>query len=119
MSGAQAHPDAELSEQQLTGLRQRLLDEQRELTSQLSSLAEELDVRPDCSISDWADAASFSEARRRTAEIAIGARERLTSIEGALERMSKGTYGVSQRTGEPIPFERLNVLPWAQTRVDE
>ncbi len=119
MSKAQAHPHAELTEQQLTGLQQRLLDEQRELSSQLSSLAEELDVRPDCSISDWADAASFSETRRRTAEIAIGARERLTLVEEALERISKGSYGVSRRTGEPIPFERLNVLPWAQTTVDE
>ncbi len=119
MSTDRAHPDAELSEQQLIGLREQLIDERRKLTESLSSLADDLGVRPDCSISDWADAASYSETRRRTAEIAIGTRTMLTSVEDALERMATGTYGVSEKTGEAIPYERLHVLPWAQTTVDE
>ena len=119
MSGDSAHPDAELTEQQLIGLRERLIDERRKLTESLSSLADDLGVRPDCSISDWADAASFSETHRRTAEVAMGTRNMLSSVEEALARMAEGTYGVSVRTGEPIPFERLHALPWAQTTVNE
>ena len=114
-----AHPDAELTEQQLIGLRERLIDERRKLSDSLSSLADDLGVKPDCSIRDWADAASYSETRRRTAEVAIGTRRMLSSVEDALARMDNGTYGVSAHTGEPIPFERLHVLPWAQTTVDE
>ncbi len=119
MTSDRAHPNAELSDQQLVGLRERLIDERRKLTESLSSLADDLGVRPDCSISDWADAASYSETRRRIAEVAIGTRENLSSVEEALVRMANGTYGVSLQTGEPIPYERLQALPWAETTVDE
>ena len=38
---------------------------------------------------------------------------RLQAIEVALRRMEAGTYGVSVSTGEPIPVERLEAVPWA------
>jgi len=41
----------------------------------------------------------------------------LAEIDAALERLyhKPDTYGVSQETGKEIPFERLDIVPWATT----
>ncbi|HKW41572.1 MAG TPA: hypothetical protein VJN39_10000 [Gemmatimonadales bacterium] len=52
------------------------------------------------------------EASRLTGE--------LEEIDAALERLyqTPDRFGRDERTGEDIPFARLDVLPWARTRVD-
>ena len=39
-------------------------------------------------------------------------------FDAALERLENGSYGVSEETGEPIPYARLLVLPWARTTLE-
>ena len=48
-------------------------------------------------------------AARETAELA--------EIDAALERLYKRPeeYGRCERSGKPIPFERLDLVPWART----
>ncbi len=48
-------------------------------------------------------------AARETAELA--------EIDAALERFYKRPeeYGRCERSGKPIPFERLDLVPWART----
>ncbi len=46
-------------------------------------------------------------------------RRQLAQVKKALHRMDEGTYGLSEVTGQPIPLERLQVLPWATTNVDD
>ncbi|MBA3671547.1 MAG: hypothetical protein H0W68_05930 [Gemmatimonadaceae bacterium] len=50
-----------------------------------------------------------SNATRISAELA--------QIDAALERLisDPGTYGVDENSGESIPFERLDIIPWART----
>ena len=43
----------------------------------------------------------------------------LDEVNRALARLDAGTYGVSEVTGEPIPFARLKALPWARANHDE
>jgi DnaK suppressor protein len=43
----------------------------------------------------------------------------LEAIEKAEARLEDGTYGKSVVSGEPIPDERLDAIPWADRRVDE
>ena len=43
----------------------------------------------------------------------------LEQIERALRRLDKGTYGVSEVTGDRIPLARLEVVPWATTNVGD
>jgi len=43
----------------------------------------------------------------------------LAEIDHALAKFDAGTYGVSEKTGTPISFERLNALPWARQDTDE
>jgi DnaK suppressor protein len=40
-------------------------------------------------------------------------------IEHALAKMEAGTYGVSEVSGEPIGFGRLEAVPWARVTADE
>ncbi len=119
MSKARAHPDADLTAEQVGELRRLLADERDSLSTNVKSLACVLNVRPDCSISDWADAAAFQENQGRTAGVAVQQRQKLDDIEAALKRLEDGTYGVSENTGEPIPYERLRAVPWARTTIDE
>jgi DnaK suppressor protein len=46
-------------------------------------------------------------------------RDQLAAVERAEARLAEGKYGVSVATGKPIPDERLEILPTAETNVDE
>jgi DnaK suppressor protein len=46
-------------------------------------------------------------------------RETLAQVNRALDRIDAGTYGVSEVSGEPIPKERLEAVPYAATLVGE
>jgi DnaK suppressor protein len=41
----------------------------------------------------------------------------LAEIDAALDRLhrSPDRFGICEDTGDPIPFERLDVIPWART----
>ena len=46
-------------------------------------------------------------------------KRRLDRIERAEERLAAGTYGLSLKSGEPIPDGRLEAEPLAELTVDE
>jgi DnaK suppressor protein len=46
-------------------------------------------------------------------------KRRLAAVERAEERLAAGTYGLSVRSGEPIPDERLEASPTAELTVAE
>ena len=43
----------------------------------------------------------------------------LNEINAALNRIALGTYGICEKTNQPIPIERLKVNPTARTIVGE
>jgi len=102
-----------LSDVQLAILRQKLVDglqaarAEREATAErLRSKGEdlwELD-EPVGSGVDW----EMLIARQEILEA------RIQDLEDALERMDEGTYGVCEECGQPIPWERLEVMPEAR-----
>jgi DnaK suppressor protein len=46
-------------------------------------------------------------------------KERRAAVERAEERLAAGTYGLSVRSGTPIPDERLEASPTAELTVEE
>lgn len=46
-------------------------------------------------------------------------REELAAVERAEKRLAEGTYGLSLESGESIPDERLESVPWAERTVPE
>ena len=46
-------------------------------------------------------------------------RVQLSAVERAEARLANGTYGLSVKSGQPIPDERLEAQPTAELTVDE
>jgi DnaK suppressor protein len=51
--------------------------------------------------------------------IADRLQEELAAIERAERRLEDGTYGLSVESGQPIPDERLEAVPWADRTAEE
>jgi RNA polymerase-binding transcription factor len=64
---------------------------------------------------------SAQRLSERTHDLELEARERplLAEVERALRKLDHGEYGVSERSGESIPYRRLEAIPWARLTVDE
>jgi DnaK suppressor protein len=99
---------SELSEARLAELRGLLLAETATLagrSAEHQALITEL--------RDLTDADSVLE--RELAEAgAVRAQEALADVEHALGRLENGTYGWCEDCGVPMPFERLEAIPWAR-----
>ncbi len=105
-----------LNGEQLKRLRSAL-DEKRDAL--LAALASETREVADPEPGDAADMATSEIARGEQLELAARQRALLAAIEHALAKFEDGTYGLSERSGRPIPYERLLALPWATTEADE
>jgi DnaK suppressor protein len=46
-------------------------------------------------------------------------RELLEEVERALAKLDAGSYGISEASGRPISFERLQSVPWTRYDVGE
>lgn len=112
-----ANAQSPLTRTQLEALRRRLEDERARLQRVLQTPPEPAPA-PD-------ETRELEELAQRAAEgsrqLDVAARERalLAEVERALARLDAGTYGISEKTGDPIPYERLVAVPWARFGVDE
>jgi DnaK suppressor protein len=68
---------------------------------------------------DQADDGQRLTAQATDGLVADSLRDRLAAIERAEARLAAGTYGVSVRSGVPIPTERLEADPAAELTVEE
>lgn len=66
-----------------------------------------------------ADEGSELFEEERDAGLAERLREELAAVERAEQRLMLGTYGLSVESGEPIPDDRLEAIPWAERTVEE
>ncbi|MFD1361431.1 hypothetical protein [Lentibacillus salinarum] len=87
-----------------------LSNEQRQYTSPNGETGElsDYDNHP-------GDMATEQFEQERDAGLNMDRSNYLQEIKRALERIDNGTYGVSEKSGKPIPVERLEAEP----RVDE
>jgi RNA polymerase-binding transcription factor len=95
-------------------LEARLLEERARVVDALASYEratrDAVPLEPGDQQTDTADQErDVVNAARETAELA--------EIEAALERFYQRPeqYGRCERTGKPIPFQRLDLVPWART----
>jgi DnaK suppressor protein len=66
-----------------------------------------------------ADEATELFEEERDEGVAERLQEELAAIERAERRLEDGTYGVSVESGQPIPDERLEAVPWAERTAEE
>jgi DnaK suppressor protein len=106
-----------LTNTQLDELRRRLEGERTRILRVLQAPAP-ADPRAD-EVTELEEAAQRATERARQLEIEARERALLGEVERALARLRDGSYGVSEKTGDPIPYERLAAVPWARHGVDE
>lgn len=105
-----------LTAAELTHLRRKLEDERRRilrvLAEEVPTLAPE-DIRVELE-------ESAQRITERDLDNTVHDRERalLAEVEAALARLDAGTYGRGERSGEDIPWARLNAMPWARDVID-
>ncbi len=106
-----------LTRTQRDTLRRRLEDERARILRVLQALGT-AGPEPDREIETEEAAQRETE---RTHDLEVEGRERalLAEVDHALARMGEGSYGLSEETGEPIPFPRLLAVPWARRGSDE
>lgn len=103
-----------LSEEQLTELKKRLFADLNKLEETIAEV-EKRDPFKDPSYADD-NSAIDTDVREQLEHETVAAelkslRKKHELVMKALKRMEDGTYGVDISTGEPIPFERLDVVP--------
>ncbi len=66
---------------------------------------------------DGGEGDTLSAERERDLQLSAQARAAVEEIDHALAKFVKGTYGICEASGEPIPRERLEAIPWARVQV--
>jgi DnaK suppressor protein len=95
--------------------RARLAEEKARIKKEL----EEHTTRAADEPEDSGDQANELEQASTDSALMEDLRQTLEAIERAEARIEEGTYGVSVVSGDPIPDERLEVIPWADRNVGE
>jgi len=114
-----------LSREQRTHLERRLEEERLLLSRALNltvaegSQADEQDRDGDLSAVPFHPADRGTDTMESELQAANATRmsRELAEIDAALERLHRSPerFGICEDTGDPIPFERLDVIPWART----
>ncbi len=113
-----ASSQAGLTESQLARLHTLLEKKRSELTARLQSVRGRVGGEHE-TLADPVDRASESEEDAEELGVADPDNRILAQVDRALTRLRQGTYGLSEISGEPIGFDRLEALPWATQTAGE
>src|SRR3954468_13824397 len=106
-----------LTKSQLETLRRRLEDERKRVLRVLES--SEMMPSLEDARSEIEETAQRATDWTHQTDVAERERALLGEIDRALAKLGAGTYGTSEKTGSPIPYERLKAVPWARQGTDE
>jgi DnaK suppressor protein len=117
-----------LTSAQLKHLETRLNDERARLLGQLheftdtESAEDSQDLAGDLTKfpTHLADISTDTANEELAASISTRVSAEISEIDAALDRIttSPETFGIDEQTGEPIPFERLDIIPYARIAVE-
>ena len=103
-----------LNKEQIASLQSHLLKDQKQLEKTIIILEKQDPFKDPEHVLD--NAAIDTDVREQLGHSTIEAtvkslRKKLTLVEKALHKLSTETYGYDEKTGDPIPYERLRVVP--------
>jgi len=105
--------------------RKALLEERATYLGQAESLKAEADalvadIDPGDVQFDEESGEGDSLAIERDRDLALSsqARQAVEEIDHALTKFDLGTYGICEVSGDPIPEDRLDAIPWAREKVE-
>lgn len=97
---------------------QILIDLRERLLSQMSGLAKESAEEISNYSLHMADSGTDNFDRDFALSLLSSDQDAIYEIEEALKRIQKGTYGICEVTGKPIPKARLDAIPWTRFTVE-
>jgi DnaK suppressor protein len=95
-----------------------LLDLRQRLLQQMNGLAKDSAQEVPTYSLHMADSGTDNFDRDFALSLLSSDQEALYEIEEAIKRIEKGTYGICELTGKPIPKARLDAIPWARFTVE-
>lgn len=90
----------------------------RQLRAEADSLVADLDPGDVQFDEESGEGDTIAVERGRDLALAAKAMEMIEEIDHALAKFDEGTYGICEVSGEPIPQERLEAIPWAREKVE-
>jgi DnaK suppressor protein len=96
--------------------RERLAEERSRVERELAAVGPQ---EPGEEPEDTGDQAADLDQAGKDDAIRGDLQRTLEAIERAEQRLGDGSYGKSVISGDPIPDERLEALPWADRLVEE
>ncbi|MHC4657656.1 MAG: TraR/DksA family transcriptional regulator [Planctomycetota bacterium] len=107
-----------LTAAEIRKFRDLLIAKRMEILGNVVCMEDETLRRPSTDLSNMpfhmADMATDNYEMENTLGLMDSERKLLVEIDDALGRISNGTYGICEGSGEPIPKERLKAIPWAR-----
>lgn len=91
-----------------------LRDRLAELENRLHKIETDLEATPNADFEERATERGNDEVLEEIGQTGL---QEIRAIRAALKRIEDGTYGICVNTGEPIPEERLDAIPYAATIV--
>lgn len=117
-----------LTNSQLEQLKKQLLEQKQELEGHFEDNGQEDSLLGDSlrgstgelSAADNHPADVGTETFERSRDLAINDSlgDELNEVNAALQRIEDGTYGICEASGEPIPFERLEAIPFTRYTIE-
>ncbi|MFC0523925.1 hypothetical protein ACFFGV_10180 [Pontibacillus salicampi] len=117
-----------LSDKQIATLKQRLQEMKTSVEKELHNHKgyENGEGYPENSVGELSDVDNHpgdlgTEKFERDKDYTLNehAQGQLAEINAAFRRIENGTYGYSEHSGKPIPYERLEAMPTARYLVEE
>ncbi len=111
---------ANLPEDFIQGLKEKLLARKKHLEDQLSSFAHADPHQADNYNSEYPEFGDKEDENAAEVAAFVGnlsleetLEQSLEMINRSLDKIAKGAYGICEKCGQPIALERLNIMPTA------
>lgn len=106
-----------LKKKELNFLFERLHEVRRKILGDVEAVQRQSNEFGDDGTQDIGDLAAATYSRQVMMQLGERERGRLREVEAAFKRIEDGSYGICEESDEPIPFTRLEVIPYARFTV--
>ncbi len=106
-----------LKKSEVKVLKTRLEEVRREIVGGVEAVSRQSNEFGGDGTQDIGDLAAATYSRQVMMELGERERMRLREVEAAFARLENDTYGICEESDEPIPFTRLEAVPYARYTV--
>ena len=106
-----------LKKKELDVLVARLNEVRKEIVGDVESVHRQSNELGTDGTQDIGDLAAATYSKQVMMELGERERGRLREVEAAFKRLEEGTYGICEESDEPIPFIRLEAIPYTRFTV--